>query len=222
MRGVGFIDTIILDLDGPILDGRYRHFQCYKNILEENGFCPMKIEKYWKMKRNRLSRIEQLSESGAEAFYDRFLSEWIERIEDKKYLKYDLIQPGCPTIFSEWADLGFTLVLSTHRKRRSNLLWQLEEFGLVQCFDEIVSVAAPSSKEKAERTVRKLAKFDPELTVWVGDTEVDVEAAKYLGIKICAVTCGLRSAEYLESLKPDYLEKDLGAFASRLKPKPNL
>jgi phosphoglycolate phosphatase-like HAD superfamily hydrolase len=39
----------------------------------------------------------------------------------------------------------------------------------------------------------------------VGDTEADVMAAKALGLVSCAVTSGLRSAEFLRALKPDYL-----------------
>jgi phosphoglycolate phosphatase-like HAD superfamily hydrolase len=34
---------------------------------------------------------------------------------------------------------------------------------------------------------------------------VDIEAGKKLGIKTVAVTCGIRSREFLSALKPDFI-----------------
>jgi len=48
--------------------------------------------------------------------------------------------------------------------------------------------------------------------LWVGDTEEDIQAAHALGIKVCAVGCGLRTLEYLSSYAPDYLVPDLSAI----------
>ena len=47
----------------------------------------------------------------------------------------------------------------------------------------------------------------------MGDTEMDIHAARELGVKVCALTCGIRSKEYLASLSPDLLEIDLSSFA---------
>jgi phosphoglycolate phosphatase-like HAD superfamily hydrolase len=52
--------------------------------------------------------------------------------------------------------------------------------------------------------------------VWVGDTEVDVAAARELGVRVCALTCGLRTKEYLVNLSPDYIEAGLHSFAERM------
>lgn len=46
--------------------------------------------------------------------------------------------------------------------------------------------------------------------LYVGDTEVDIETAKNLGVPIIAVTYGFRTKEVLEKFSPDYLiEKPL-------------
>ena len=52
--------------------------------------------------------------------------------------------------------------------------------------------------------------------VWVGDTEVDVAAARELGVRVCTLTCGLRTEEYLVSVSPDCIEPDLHSFAEKM------
>jgi phosphoglycolate phosphatase len=63
------IGTLILDLDGPIIDGRLRHYQCYSDILVEHGYKPMPVGMNWEMKRQRKDRHVQLAFSGADEIY---------------------------------------------------------------------------------------------------------------------------------------------------------
>lgn len=39
----------------------------------------------------------------------------------------------------------------------------------------------------------------------VGDSEMDIKPSKELGVRVVAVTTGVRDAEFLKSLSPDYL-----------------
>jgi phosphoglycolate phosphatase-like HAD superfamily hydrolase len=48
--------------------------------------------------------------------------------------------------------------------------------------------------------------------VWIGDTEVDLCAARFLGCPAWMVTCGIRSAEFLQALRPDRLAASLADF----------
>ena len=66
------IRTVIVDLDGTILDGRFRHYACYRQILEERGYAPVSLESYWRMKLERADRRQQLAASGAEAIHEDF------------------------------------------------------------------------------------------------------------------------------------------------------
>ena len=49
------------------------------------------------------------------------------------------------------------------------------------------------------------AKMQPEETIYVGDSEVDVEAAANAGIKCASVTWGFRDKEDLEKINPLYI-----------------
>lgn len=212
------VRTIIVDLDGPILDGRLRHYRCYADILTEHGYSPIQIDQYWNMKRNRINRHIQLGASGAESFYDDFLLNWIEKIEQKKYLALDVLQSGSSETLSNWKSQGLRIVLATMRHNSENLEWQLNKLNIFSLFDEIIAIGnGNSGKIKAEHVISRVKNIKSLNAVWIGDTEIDIDAAKYLGIDVCAVACGLRTAEFLETLNPDYVEADLSAFSTRIK-----
>ncbi|MFZ2633417.1 MAG: HAD hydrolase-like protein [Desulfosalsimonadaceae bacterium] len=211
------IKTIILDLDGPILDGRLRHYRCYADIMIEHGYNPIPINRYWDMKRNRINRHIYLAESDAESFYNNFLLNWLQRIEQKEYLALDLFQNGSFKTLTSWKSQGISLVLATMRHNSENLKWQLNQLNIITLFDEVIAIGnGDSGKVKAEHIISKVKNIKSLNAVWIGDTEVDVDAARYLGVDVCAVTCGLRTAEFLESLNPNYLETNLSSFAAKL------
>lgn len=204
------INTIILDLDGPILDGKLRHYQCYSEILTESGFAPLTADEYWNMKRRKLDRHQQLAASGADGIYQQFLQSWLQRIEDKSYLALDRLQPGVLEKLQEWKSYGIGLILVTMRNKESNLRWQLGSVGLLPLLDKVVAVGTDGDEScKADAARPYVEQSDRASILWIGDTEADINAARLLGIKVCVVGCGLRTMEYLTSLKPDFLVSDL-------------
>lgn len=204
------IKTIIIDLDGTILDGRLRHYQCYSDILSERGFVPMPIDKYWEMKRNRTDRHKQLAVSGADNIYDEFLSSWLSRIEEKEYLQLDRLQTAAVEKISEWKASGTTLILITMRNNKNNLFWQLSLFELLPLFDRVVAVGnTEAAGDKAGAVMSYVDAADRGSILWIGDTETDINAARLIGVKVCAVYGGLRTPEYLAELKPDFIVSDL-------------
>lgn len=204
------INTIIIDLDGTILDGKLRHYRCYSDILSEKGFVPMPIDRYWDMKRNRIDRRGKLSISGADGIYDEFLKAWMERIEERDYLVFDRMQPGAVQKLKEWKSAGIKLVLVTMRNNKNNLDWQLNRFGLLPLFTDVIALGTEGGEERKAGAIRKyIEDVTSGSSLWIGDTEVDIRAARLLGVKICAVGCGLRIPDYLATLKPDFLVPDL-------------
>lgn len=215
------IDTIILDLDGPILDGRLRHYQCYSDILLERGFTPIHIDQYWRMKRDRKNRHLLLSASGADCLYDEFLTSWIERIEQERYLAFDRLQPGVIQKLNVWKRENIRLGLITMRNNPVTLHRQLELLGLTPLFDKIISVniSREAAGDKADAARSFVDEERKDSILWIGDTEIDILAARQLGAKVCVVSCGLRITEYLAGLDPDFLVFDLNAVAlSEMRP----
>lgn len=193
-----------------------RHYQCYSDILTEHGFIPISLNKYWTMKRERCDRKQLLALSRADDLYEVFLTSWLGRIEDKEYLMLDEVQDSVLDTLRAWKGVGVRLLLATMRNNVGNLHWQLEREQLDGLFDHVVAVGSVEAGAGKARHIRPLLLGPSDESVWVGDTEVDVGAARELGIDICAVSCGLRTKEYLASLSPDMLEPDLASFARRL------
>ena len=102
------------------------------------------------------------------------------------------------------------LILATLRNNEDNLNWQLSALKLLPLLDKIIAVGTKeTSMDKAKAVVRHIELINRDNVLWVGDTEVDILAARALDVKVCAVGCGLRTLEYLATLKPDFLALDL-------------
>jgi phosphoglycolate phosphatase len=206
------ISSIIVDLDGPVLDGKFRHYQCYNDILREFGYAGMPIDEYWEMKRNRIDRRKQLAVSRAEGIYDQFLASWKKRIEERRYLEFDQLRLGARERFEEWKGLGIKIVLTTLRNNRENLVWQLDSLKLTAYFTNIVALGTEAGANDKGDAIIEFLGPDKNESLWIGDTEVDVAASRHLGCRVCAVSCGLRTPEFLAALSPDYLVADISAI----------
>jgi phosphoglycolate phosphatase len=204
------IKTLILDLDGPILDCKFRHYACYSQILNMYGYTAISLERYWAMKRNRLPLKKQLLVSGAEAIQEQFLQAWLEKIEQPDLLRYDCLQLGVKEKLEEWRNSGLHLILATMRRFPKYLEQQLVNFGLNTLLDHVlVCEHQLGGIGKAQQVQKFLPQISPINCLWIGDTEIDVEAARYFGCLIWVVTCGIRTKTYLTSLSPDFTGSDL-------------
>jgi phosphoglycolate phosphatase-like HAD superfamily hydrolase len=209
------ISTLVLDLDGPLLDGMQRHYRCYRDILEKHKCEPLPVECYWQMKRQKVDQRVLLECSGALPIYDQFLRAWNTEIETRKYLELDKLQYNVINILSKWKERCIRLVLATMRNNPSNLTWQLGTLNIGRFFDDVVRVGSDGAT-KASAVKPKLEGLRVDRVIWVGDTEVDIAAAREIGVRVCALTCGLRTEGYLAGLFPDHVEPDLQSFAEKM------
>jgi phosphoglycolate phosphatase-like HAD superfamily hydrolase len=196
------IQQIFLDLDGPLLDGKYRHYSCYSYIMKKYGFSAIALDEYWEKKRLLLNRRDLLQLSDADSIYDEYLSEWLSLIETKELLALDRVQEGALDCLQAWKSLGVNLVLVTLRKNKEAVEEQLRLQGLAEFLDTILvcdHVSGGLGKANAVRNCQDI-RIMPENSVWIGDTEVDWEAARSLGVDIILVENGLRNKMYLEQM----------------------
>jgi phosphoglycolate phosphatase-like HAD superfamily hydrolase len=204
------IDTVVVDLDGPILDVRRRHYRCYAGILAEHGYPAVAPDRYWAMKRRRVEPRRLLAASGAEALHGRFQRAWRERIEGHDLLALDRAQPGARRRLREWHDRRVRLILATLRHHPDRAAEQVGRLGLSGLFWRIVvSADAMGGAGKGRAVLREVPWLDPARCLWVGDTEADAEAAAVVGCRAWLVICGIRSKELLAPLAP-------GRVAARL------
>jgi phosphoglycolate phosphatase-like HAD superfamily hydrolase len=202
--------TILLDLDGPLLDGKNRHYQCYYEILKENEMTPMPIEQYWKMKRSCCSIYQQLAITNSESINKQYLDQWPELIESPNMLILDQVQPGAIRKLLEWKGEGIYIALVTMRNHKNALMEQLNYLSLLPYLDDvIVTQYSKGGKGKSAAVSAKYAKEILRDAMWIGDTEVDFVASQDIGCKVCLVSNGIRSYEFLSQFNPDYLASSI-------------
>ncbi|AJQ26088.1 HAD family hydrolase [Pelosinus fermentans] len=188
------IDYIFLDLDGPILDGKLRHYNCYRDIILKDGGVPIDIDQYWNMKRAKIKRDIILHQSQYQNTYENFLQQWIDNIEKKEYLKFDELKPYISDTLSDWRDFAKSIVLVTMRNNHDNLLWQLHHFGIYNLLDNVISC---SNIKQEGGKYNELKGLSFNTAIVIGDTEEDTITAEKLGIKVIAITNGLREKKHL-------------------------
>lgn len=197
------IKQIFLDLDGPLLDGKQKHYHCYRCILERFGFRPIGIDEYWEKKRNLVNRRELLKMSGAEEIYNDFLAAWLLMIESPEMLALDKVQEGAVDCLRSWKEQRIDLTLVTMRKNKSALEEQLKSTGLRQFLNTVLDCDHAGGGVGKADAVRGLFqnKVNKGDALWIGDTEADWEAAKSLGCGVLLLSNGLRNESYLKSLQ---------------------
>jgi phosphoglycolate phosphatase-like HAD superfamily hydrolase len=218
------IKQIFLDLDGPLLNGKERHYFCYRSILERFGFKPIGIDEYWETKRALVNRRDLLKMSGAEVIYDDFLAAWLLMIESPDVLVLDKVQEGAVDCLRSWKAQGIGLTLVTMRKNRQAVEEQLTRLKLRPLLDAVLVCDHADGGDGKADAVRSMfqGKLIKEHTLWIGDTEADWEAAKSLGYGVVLLSNGLRNEAYLRSLQGAVVKPSIASLKDEVMGKQNV
>jgi phosphoglycolate phosphatase len=101
---------------------------------------------------------------------------------------------------------------------RQNLAWAVSDlFGM----DSLGAAYTNQANHKVERlqaatTAQRQQGYCLQQSYMVGDTEADIMAGQALGMDTVALTCGIRSSNYLQDFRPSYVMSDLWAVAQYL------
>ena len=216
------LNELFFDLDGTILDTSKRYYSIYYNIIKELGGSPLTKKVYWNYKSNKVSEYEIAIRSHLpQSLFNEYNHTRINLIESDYYLKFDKVWPELFD-FIPSSKIFNRILLITLRQKRQQLINQLDNLGISDWFENIITVEYNDNNPK-----RHLLKVDSILQlytnnisgIFVGDTETDMRAGKILGLKTIAVTYGIRSAEHLTQEKPDIMlnsPKDLVNFIQTL------
>ena len=196
--------TIFIDFDGTIIDASQRLYTLHLDIVNEAGFhTSYSKETYMALKRMKIPEAEIISFIAEPKKREFYLEQREKRIEEWKYLAQDTLFPWSKTALEQLRQHN-TIILCTQRKNSALLFRQLLYLGIQDVFhDQIISF------DKKAETIKQHPWFEKEKSLIVGDTEVDIETGKVLGIKTIAVASGMRNEEFLRKLKPDFVMKDI-------------
>ncbi len=194
---------LIFDLDGTVIDTKKEIFDTFHQAFNNLGLKldEDKLEKYVGLP------LEELLEALL-GKYDRKVEEEIRRIY---YYNYDKrirrirVFPGLEEIIK---NNGFKKAILTS-KRRKTALNDLNYLGISEYFSVVIGADDLRKKKPDGEGIKKIIDVvgykDISSVYMIGDTEMDILAAKDAGVKSIAVTWGFRNEEFLKKYNPDYI-----------------
>lgn len=200
--------ALVFDLDGTLVDIEERHYRVYAELVNELSGAPLERSTYWNLKRQgtgwpTLLTMSKILGRRAEDFLTRFIG----RIEEPKYLTMDRLFPETLVVLDGLSDHHRSLI--TLRRSPKNLFAELQHFDLNKRFDEVLTGATDSEGFLVKAALVRQA-VGQRKTVVIGDTEADIMMAKEVRAISVAVLSGIRDKEYLEHLSPDHIIGGIG------------
>lgn len=225
--------TLLCDFDGPIVDVSDRYYSTYQlglahtqAIYQQEGITlPIQIlnkKQFWQIKQDHTPDAEIALRSGLQSDQIPLFLERVRQIVNQPaLLQKDQLQPGVRWALALLHSQKIRLAVVTLRCQ-AQVVRILQDYRLAHLFTLIRGMPDEQAAYQNHTELKKqllaevLAEEPFQSTsqrpgyVWiVGDTEADVLAGQAVGISTIAVTCGIRSASYLNQLKPTRLSSDL-------------
>ncbi len=228
--------VLFCDFDGPIVNVADRYYHTYRlglrTLSAEQGcqnlaLTPLSQAQFWEMKQNRVCDRTIAAQSGVPAErIDHYLKQVCRIVNHPHLLRWDRLQVGADTALAQLNNAGVRLVLVTLRHPRQVQSF-LQAHDLSQYVAQIFGATDPGAAHanRSEQKVDLLAQaisaqtelgYQPQQSWMVGDTEADIIAGQTAGLATMALTCGVRSRQYLEQFTPTQLRSSLISAVSQV------
>lgn len=183
---------VAFDWDGTLCDSRERHRLLLDDILQKRRIN-IDTSNLMDFKRLGKNNVDFLISNGVnETTACEIQKEWIEHIEDQKYLEHDCLKQGALFLLNEYS--ANDLILITARRNEEALFNQVGRLGVNNFFYKIfvVSPGKCAAEEKAKILIEQKA------TLMIGDTYTDFKAAQIAGVDFQFVENGFHNKETAE------------------------
>ncbi len=190
---------VIFDLDGTLIDTKDEIFTVFSQAFSNLGieFNEEKMEKYIGYPLREL--LEHLL-----GHYDAKVEKEIAKVYYSQRERKIRLFPGMEKLIES----DFKKAILTSKKKKT-ALYDLGYLGLTHHFPIILSADDIEKKKPCGEGILKIIEIskcmDKASVFMVGDTEMDILAAKNAGVKSIAVTWGFRDEEFLKKYSPDYI-----------------
>ena len=197
------MSTLYLDLDGTLIDIRLRHYRAYSEAVSSLGGTPLPRRAYWARRRRGSSSPALLGEV-EDTYRERFLAQWLVRIESPPYLRLDTLIPGTRRALAALAE-SYDLTVVTLRRDWGCLIEQLSRLGLMDFVSTVYGRGSSDQANSKANLIRLAGSRADARSIVVGDSEEDIRCARELGLASVCVTSGVRNHRYLASLRPNHI-----------------
>ncbi len=205
MERKSFLDKIthiIWDWNGTIIDDAQLCVDIMNQILAEHDLPAIGLKTYrniftFPVREYYRKAGFDLNKTSFEQVGQRFIDIYNQRRGQIQ------LQPGALDLLSDLHKAGKTQILISARQA-SSLMHDVESFGLTHFFDHIIGLDNDLARGK-DHLVKEFFSnhnIDPKKTLFIGDTEHDIDIAQALGAHFFVVSNGHNSASRLIARTP--------------------
>lgn len=196
----------ILDLDGTLVDSSSRHCLVLEEILFRYGINGFDCCDYLTYKAFGPSTFEYLSlHLGVEKDLAKAISfEWAKSIEDEeKVLLSDRLYSDSIDFLKTISKNHNTIVFLTCRQSKKVLLKELRSLGIFPYASRIIVCKPNNGASEKNKAVFDLLNGNKDKAVYIGDSEVDLLAAKNNNVIFFPLNRGFRNKLFWDERKID-------------------
>lgn len=202
------IDTVLFDLDGTIIDTNELIISSFMHVLEKHVQPPLTREVIIpKMGMTLEQQLQFFSGSEDVTHFHQAYRTYNDAHHDEMVQPF----PHVLEVIKELDRRGITMGVVT-TKNKPGTFRVLEMFGLDKYMKAIVTVMdVEHPKPHPEPVLMAIKQLgaDPEATLMVGDSPVDIQSAKAAGARSAGVAWSLKGEKVLREYNPDYILHDM-------------
>ncbi|CAM4496321.1 pyrophosphatase PpaX [Paenibacillus typhae] len=202
------IEYVLFDLDGTIVNTNELIINSFMHALKENNLPPLSREQIIP----HMGTTLQQQISTFSGLVDTSALELSYRAYNNAH--HDELIAAFPHVNETMDELlrrGIKLGIVT-TKIRPTTLRALEMFDLLKYMETIVTVndvEHPKPHPEPVLTALRNLNADPQRTLMVGDSAVDIQSAQAAGVRVAGVSWSLKGEETLRKYHPDYIIQDM-------------
>lgn len=202
---------LCFDLDGPLLDLSERYWRVHASAAGLDLAAARGRARYLALKRGGLSDGEICRRLGVSRTASAYSARRRVLLEQADYLALDRVWRWTARVLTT-LHRTYRIAIVTRRHDAHTYRGQLLATGLRRlvdvevCAGDVDGCADVDKSALIRRAERRCAATAVAL---VGDTELDIETARSMGLIAIAVSCGLRDRRQLSRARPDVLLDDI-------------
>ncbi len=201
------VRAVLFDIDGTLVDSMEAYYEVAKEAAEPFGLQVTleQVRHSLASGSNFWSSVIPAERADAEAIRQAVRAhaarEWPRVLRE-----HGRVLEGLAQTLDALKDAG--LLLGIVSGARPEVLELLREDGILDRFDDVILGADVSRRKPDPEGIAKcLSQLDgaPEAAVYLGDTEIDIQASRAAGVHAVGVLTGARSSARLSACEPDRL-----------------
>ena len=208
---------IIFDLDGTLVDTRQDIADAANHMRVLSGKIPIMEERIWKFVGNGLFYLIQHCLETDDPKLIRKGAKLYRAYYKKHMLDKSRLYVGARECLEILKGVHQAVITNKPNPYAETIL---KEFYIYRYFFKVVAGdrVYPFKPDPASTlALMEAAKVTPDQTLWIGDSDVDIETARAAGVHVIALAHGFVSKEKLKAAKPDRLYKDYRALINAVK-----